>query len=251
MPPLRWCGGFEVSTKRASDRSLSRGRRQQDCRHAGRARIHFRPRRRLVVRPALSAAVAHLVVLGRQYRARTLRCRTYPADDACVRPVGRRVSDLAAVCRRPSGARLADHPQARGDDDAARVHRLLRLQHDGLLRPAIHHRDQRLAAAIDRAAVRRAVDFCAVRRPPDLAASQRYLRLAHRRRRHHLPRQSRDPARHRVQPRRHLVRDRAGVLRLLHGHACASGRRSIRCRSSLPGWPAARCSSFRSSSSKS
>src|SRR6202044_4087963 len=67
MPPLRWCSGFEISTKRAAVAARSLQDRQEERRHAGRARIHFRPRRRLVVRPALSAVVAHLAVLGWQY----------------------------------------------------------------------------------------------------------------------------------------------------------------------------------------
>ncbi len=64
------------------------------------------PRARLAVRPALSAAVAHLAVLGRQYRARPLHRRPYPADDACVHPLGRRVPDPAAVRRPPSACAI-------------------------------------------------------------------------------------------------------------------------------------------------
>ena len=130
--------------------------------------------------------------------------------------------------------------KTRRTDDAARAHRLLRLQHDGLLRPAIHDRDQRTAAAVDRAAVCRAVDLRVVRRSSDAAASRRHLCVAHRRPRHHLPRQSRCPARHRLQPRRYMVRGRAPDLWLLRGDAAQAAGRCIRSRSSpsAMGWGA-------------
>ena len=50
-----------------------------------------------------------------------------------------------------------------------------RLQHHGLLRPAVHHRDQRLVAAIGGAAVRRAVDLCFVSRSSHVAPGLRKL----------------------------------------------------------------------------
>ena len=48
--------------------------------------------------------------------------------------------------------------------------------------------------------------FVAVSRSADAAAGRRHLRLAHRRRCHHLPRQPRSAAHHRLQPRRCVVR---------------------------------------------
>ena len=194
----------------------------------GRARREPKPGRRLAVRPALSVAVADVVVLGRQCRSRPLRRRPHSADHAVLHPLELGLS--WCCCRLPRGISAAiGRPSAstRRSVDAARAHRLLRLQHDGLLRPAIHHRHQRASAAIGRAAVRRVVDFCSVPRPADAAPGGRHRPVAHRRRRHHLPRQSRDPARDRVQPRRCLVRDRASDLRVLHRHAAqAAGHAS-------------------------
>ena len=185
--------------------------------HGVGTRARHEPHGRLAVRPALSPARAHLAVLGRQYGSRPLHRRPRSADHAGVHPLERRV--CRSCCRSPPAicARLAADPQARGRDDAARVHRLLRLQHAGLLRPAIHHGDQRPAAAVGRAAVRGDVDLRAVRRPADAAPSRRHLRLAHRRPRHRLPRQPRRAAGHRVQSRRRLFPDRAGDLWLLCG----------------------------------
>src|SRR5580704_2767243 len=66
----------------------------------------------------------------------------------------------------------AGNPQAHRSDDGARADRHLRLQHDGLLRPAIHDGDQRTAAAIHRAVMRGIVDLCAVRRSSHAAAGR-------------------------------------------------------------------------------
>src|SRR6266478_1557950 len=51
----------------------------------------------LAQQPALSAAKPDLGVLGRQYRARELCRRSCAADDAVLRAVDRRVSDIVAV----------------------------------------------------------------------------------------------------------------------------------------------------------
>ena len=69
------------------------------------------PRRRLVVRPALSVAVAHFAVLGRQYRSRPLHRRARAADDAGVHPLGRRVS--RSCCRSPPRHLVRDWPTIR------------------------------------------------------------------------------------------------------------------------------------------
>ena len=76
------------------------------------------------------------------------------------------------------------------------------------------------------------------------AASRRHLRLANRRHRHHLPRQSRDPAGHRLQSRRRLCSWSRWCSMDSIRRCCASGQKSIRCRSSPPEWLAARRFSF-------
>jgi hypothetical protein len=99
-----------------------------------------------------------------------------PITLACIHWAGAFLS--AAVCVAASGARLAGDPQACRIDDAVGADRLLRLQHDGPLRLAVHDRHQRSVVAIDRAAVRR------VRRPPDGAPGRRHVPFAQRRPRH-------------------------------------------------------------------
>ncbi len=127
-----------------------------------------------------------------------------------------------------SPARLADDPKHCRPADADRVYGLLRLQHDGLLRPAIHHGDQRAAAAIGRAVVRGDVDLRAVRRPADASASRRHLHLANRRLRHRLPRQPRSAARDRLQSWRPLFPVCTRDLRILCGlPAQAAGDASV------------------------
>src|ERR1700728_4748161 len=129
--------------------------------------------RRLVLRSALSAAAADVAVLGGQYRAWAVRRRACAANYARLHPLERGNADPAAVRGAPRSARLADHPKERRRADPDRLRRVLRLQHDGLLRPAIHDGDQRTAAAIGWAAVRCDVDLRAVRRAVDAAAGLR------------------------------------------------------------------------------
>jgi hypothetical protein len=62
-------------------------------------------RGRLAVQPAVSAAVAHLIVLGRRHCVRQVQCWRRATGDACVHLLGRRLSDRAAV-RLPHLARL-------------------------------------------------------------------------------------------------------------------------------------------------
>jgi hypothetical protein len=155
--------------------------------HGGGRRLFSRPQALGATRSTLSSLVPDLAVLGRQHDCRPRQRRTHSAVDALLHPLGRRVSYPAAVRRAPSRPRLADDPQACRHAGAARLLRLLLLQRDHLLRPAIYDRDQRPVDAVERSVVRGAVELFVARRAPDAAPGRRHLRLADRRPGHHQP----------------------------------------------------------------
>jgi len=163
LPAVR-DSSFRLKTGRPRDLT-ARGQRI----HGGSRGLFSRTQTPGTARSALSSFVPDLAVLGRQYDCRPRQRRTHSAVDALLHPLGRRVPYPAAVLRAPSRPRLADDPQACRHAGAARVLRLLLLQRDHLLRPAIYDRDQRPVDAVERSVVRGAVELFVARRAPDSA----------------------------------------------------------------------------------
>ena len=237
MRSRHWSRG----ARRASSRAISSGSR--DAMSGVHAPKSSQSRRRiggwLFDQPYLLLSLTSLFWAGNTVLGRFVAGHVPPITLAFIRWAA------ATLILLPFAARhlIRDWPVIRkhaGAADPDRVHRFLRLQHDGLLRPAIHDRDQRAVAAIGRAAVRRDVDVRAVRRPADAAPGRRHRRVAHRRRRHHLSRQSR-----RAASRSNSIAATSVSLSRSSSTAstrpiCASGRPCIRCRFSPSAWASAR-----------
>ena len=139
-PPSRPEGSrSEADRSHAVGREIGGLRRQRDC------------------GSRLSAALADLFILVRQRHRRALCRRIHSAGHALGHPLGWRFCNSAAVRRNPPYSRLAAHKKACRLPNAARADGFLGVQHNGLLRPAFHDRDQRPVVAVGIAAVRRLV----------------------------------------------------------------------------------------------
>src|SRR5258705_10860332 len=164
--------------------------------------------------PALSAPEPDLAVLGRQYRARTLRRRPRATDDAVLRALDRRVFHAAAVRLAASETRLAGLAGAAAADRGAVGDGICHQQRTVLLGAAIHPGAQRAVDPVVGTAVRGAVVADAVRRTADLGPACGHHHLAFGRAHHHPARRHQRALQHPVQQGRRDVRRRALGIRL-------------------------------------
>ena len=173
--------------------------------------------RQLARQPALSPALDHRAVLGRQRHRRPAGRRAYSAGDAVVPALVAGLSHHSSLRLETSDARLGRDPQPARHHDRALRHRHRRLQDPAILVARIYPGAQHAVAAIGRAAVRRGMVADPARRPADAGAGRRHRAVADRRAGDPAARRPHRAHQHRVQQGRHHLHGGAGDLRALFG----------------------------------
>ncbi len=168
------------------------------------------PPRQLARQPALSAALHHRAVLGRQRHRRPPRRRAYSAGDADVPALVAGVSDHSPVYLEPPQARLGRDPRQARNDGRALRHRHRRLQHPAILVARTYPGAEHAAAAVGRAAGRRDLVADPARRAVDPGAGRRRRAVAGRRAGDPAARRPHCAQKHRVQQGRHHLHRGAG-----------------------------------------
>ena len=146
----------------------------------------------------------------------------------------------AAVRLAVPETRLADDPSPPAADDGARDHRHLRLQHDGLLGPAIYEAINALLTQSTAPLLIALWTFAMFGDRLSRRQVDRHPDFVRGRDRHPVPGRHRSAAIDLVQPRRHLVLLGAGDFRVLFGADEETAGACIRSRSSPFRWDGAR-----------
>src|SRR6266851_8158041 len=197
-----------------------------------RSHLQRRPLRQLARQSALSAALDHRAVLGRQRHRRPPRRRAYSAGDAVVPALVAGVPCHSPLRLDASEARPGCDPQPSRHHDLSLSHRDQRLQHPAILVARTHHGAEHAAAAVGRAAVRRGLVADPARHPLDAGAGRRDRGVADRRTGDPAARRPDGAHQHRVQQGRYHLHRGAGDLRAVFGAVAeASGNsRPVVCR---------------------